>query len=381
MSTGDCQASDTIHRGGTHKVVNTFVHDKWQLRSNVTLDLGLRHELYTPLVGYTPVGGQATYDPATNTIGVGGYGDVPEDLGVKINWKNFAPRTGVSWRLNDQTVVRAGYGVSSLGLPSSYGQDYPIRQIQQITPANTFAPAASRLGTGLPAPAFVPIPASGILDASPLRAETLSVIDPNRTEGTLHSFNVAYQRSLPGGLTAEIAYVGNRGHDILAAYNMNAGHVVGADREGQPLFRQYQRTADTSNPVPVRSAYNSMQVKVDRRMRGGLLLTNSYTLGRAYSFSTGDGGPTISTPADSGAGLAAHHVRLHAQFRQQLCLHVALGARRQVAARRRGREDPWRLAGDRRVFRDLRNTHRLHGERERTARAGQHTNAERQRHT
>jgi hypothetical protein len=33
-------------------------------------------------------------------------------------------------------------------------------------------------------------------------------------------------------------------------------------------------------------------------MRNGLLLTNSYTLGRAYSFSNGDGGPTISTPAD-----------------------------------------------------------------------------------
>jgi hypothetical protein len=33
-------------------------------------------------------------------------------------------------------------------------------------------------------------------------------------------------------------------------------------------------------------------------MRGGLSLTNSYTLARAYSFSNGDGGPTISTPAD-----------------------------------------------------------------------------------
>ena len=41
-----------------------------------------------------------------------------------------------------------------------------------------------------------------------------------------------------------------------------------------------------------------MQIKVDRRMRGGLLLTNSYTLGRAYSYSNGDGGGTISTPAD-----------------------------------------------------------------------------------
>ena len=41
-----------------------------------------------------------------------------------------------------------------------------------------------------------------------------------------------------------------------------------------------------------------MQVKVDRRMRNGLLLTNSYTLGRAYSFANGDGAGTISTPAD-----------------------------------------------------------------------------------
>jgi hypothetical protein len=41
-----------------------------------------------------------------------------------------------------------------------------------------------------------------------------------------------------------------------------------------------------------------MQVKVDRRMRGGLMLTNSYTLGRAYSYSNGDGSPEIKTPAD-----------------------------------------------------------------------------------
>ena len=294
--------SDTIHRGGTHKSVYTYVHDKWQVRPDVTLDLGLRHELYMPLVGYTPVGGQATYDPDTNTIRVAGYGDIPENLGVKTYWKNFNPRTGVSWRLNDVNVLRAGYGVSALGLPSSWGQSFPIRQVQQITPVNSFAPTTTTLATGLPAPAFVPIPASGILDATPLRAESLDVINPNRSEGTLHSFNIAYQRTLPGGFTGEVAYVGNRGHDILAAYNMNAGHVVGADRAGQPLFTKWQRTADTSNPQPVRSEYNSMQVKVDRRMRNGLLLTNSYTFGRAYSFSNGDGGGTISTPADPERG-------------------------------------------------------------------------------
>ena len=49
----------------------------------------------------------------------------------------------------------------------------------------------------------------------------------------------------------------------------------------------------------MKSQYNSLQIKVDRRMRGGLLLTNSYTLGRGYSYINGDGtGGTIPTPAD-----------------------------------------------------------------------------------
>ena len=209
------------------------MHDKWQVRPDVTLDLGLRHELYIPLVGYTPVGGQATYDPDTNTIRVAGYGDIPENLGVKTYWKNFNPRTGMSWRLNDANVLRAGYGVSALGLPSSWGQDFPIRQIQQITPANSFAPTTTKLATGLPAPAFVPIPRTASSMRRRCVQRALDVIDPNRTEGTLHSFNIAYQRTLPAGFTAEIAYVGNRGHDILAAYNMNAG-LVARRRQRRP---------------------------------------------------------------------------------------------------------------------------------------------------
>jgi hypothetical protein len=293
--------SDTIHRGGTHKSVYTYVQDKWQVRPGITVDLGLRHEVYTPLVGYTPHGGQAVYDPNANTLRVAGYGDVPENLGVKVYWKNFTPRTGVSWRLSETNVVRAGYGVSALPWPSSYGQDFPVRQTQQLTAPNSFA-VAGALATGLPAPAFAAIPASGILSAAPLTGESLSVVALNRHDGQLHSWNVAYQRRLPGAFTAEVAYVGNRGKDILASIDLNAGYTLGADRAGQPLFVKFGRTAGTTADYPVKSTYHSMQIKVDRRMRGGLLVTNSYTLGRAYSYSDGDGGATISTPADPERG-------------------------------------------------------------------------------
>ena len=360
-----------IHRGGTHKAMYTYVQDKWQLRPDVTLDLGLRHELYFPLVGYTPVGGQATYDPETNIIRVAGYGDIPEDLGVKMNWKNFGPRTGISWRPNDATVLRAGYGVSALGLPSSWGQAYPIRQVQQITPANSFAPTTVNLATGMPLPALVPIPASGILDATPLRAEALDVIDPNRTEGTLHSFNVAYQRILPGGFTAEIAYVGNRGHDIMSAYNMNAGLVIGADNAGRPLFTKYQRTADTSSPQPTKSEYNSMQVKLDRRMRNGLLLTNSYTFGTRLQLLERRRRRHDLHPGGSGARLSADDVRLDAQLRQQFRLHASMGTGRQVDARGRDRKSARRLAGDGSRVGHLWHANRLYGECRRPARTRQ----------
>ena len=188
--------------------------------------------------------------------------------------------------------------MSALGLPSSWGQAYPIRQVQQINPANSFAPTTAIWRLACRLPAFAADSDSGILDATPLRAEAFDIIDQNRTEGTLHSFNVAYQRTLPGGFTAEVAYVGNRGHDILAAYNMNAGlcwvPTTPAGRCSRNMAERRTRRAR----LPVKSEYNSMQVKVDRRMRNGLSLTNSYTLGRAYSFANGDGAGTISTPAD-----------------------------------------------------------------------------------
>ena len=286
-----------IDPGGRHTSVFTYIHDKWQVRPDITIDLGLRHEYYTPLVGLNERGGMASYDPATNTLRVAGYGEVPENLGVKRYWKNFAPRTGVSWRLSETNVVRAGYGVSALNWPSSYGLNYPAKQNNQINPPNSFA-AAGSLAAGMPPPNFATIPDSGIIPAAPFNAQGLTVVTTDRHEGRLHSWNVAYQMTLPGAFTGEVAYVGNRGEDMLATIDLNAGYVLGTDRAGQPLFAKFGRTASTNSTTPVTSSYQSMQVKVDRRMSGGLLVTNSYTLGRAYSYSDGDGAPTIRTPAE-----------------------------------------------------------------------------------
>ena len=62
------------------------------------------------------------------------------------------------------------------------------------------------------------VPATGIIDAgtAALRSQAVLQRAGRLARGLVHSWNVAYQRELPGRWSAEVAYVGNRGHDIIA---------------------------------------------------------------------------------------------------------------------------------------------------------------------
>lgn len=315
----------------------TFIQDKWQISPNVTLDIGLRHEFYAPLVGLTGQGGLSNYDPATNALHVAGYGDVDPAVGVGRYFGNFAPRTGVSYRIDDRSVLRGGYGVSTIPFPdNAYAFNFPVRQSNQITPPNTFA-AAGSMAAGFPDPVVLAIPPNGIIDAgSPaLRTQAFTHVPPDLHEGALHSWNVAYQRELPGGWTAEAAYVGNRGRDIVATMNMNAGLVLGADNAGRPLFARFGRTAEVSTWVPVKSTYHALQAKLDRRLSGGLMVTTSYTLGRGRNYSVGDSNGNIQTPADPERSWARRgEDRLHS-FTAGWVYDIPIGGLQRYAAARR----------------------------------------------
>jgi hypothetical protein len=119
-------------------------------------------------------GGLSNYDPATNTLQVAGYGGVGESVGVQRYLKNFGPRAGASYSLNDKTVLRGGYGVSTLPFPdNSYVYNYPVKQNNVFNAPNNFASAGS-MKNGFPDPVFVAIPANGIIDASPAGCQRCS---------------------------------------------------------------------------------------------------------------------------------------------------------------------------------------------------------------
>jgi hypothetical protein len=285
--------------GTKHWATALFVHDKWQARSNVTVDLGLRWEYYNPLEGIEGKGTLANYDPATNTIRVAGYGDTTNAVNVKRTFRNFAPRTGVSWRLSDRTVLRAGYGASAIPFPDNrYAFNFPVKQNYSGTVANAFQRAGT-MAAGFPAPVLLTIPSNGVIPVSGtgLLNSTFDVISPDLREGTLHSWNVAFQRQLPFSLTADIAYVGNRGVDLVMDVDTNASLVYGSGNNGRPQFAQFGRTGNSRTRTnDNKSQYNALQVKVDRRFRNGLMITNSYTLSRSMDYVNENTG--IGTPID-----------------------------------------------------------------------------------
>ena len=289
--------------GTVYSGIFSFIHDKWQVSPKMTLDLGLRHEYYTPFVGIQRQGGLSNYDPATNQLLVSGYGDVPDNLGVESTWGNVNLRTGVSYRINDRQVVRAGYGSSTIPFgDNTYAYNFPVKQNNQFTAANAFIPPpGTTMAAGFPAPVVAQIPSNGRIDAGAdprLRNAGYVVIPTDLHEGLLHSWNVAYQREIGGNFTAEVAYVGNHGQDIIQRLDLNASLVPGSNNDGRPQFAQFGRTAGTTAFLPYHTDYHSMQVKVDRRFKNNFLITNSYTLGKGESYDSGDSNGAISTPAD-----------------------------------------------------------------------------------
>ena len=285
--------------GTKHWASFWYIQDKWQARSNVTVDLGLRWEYYQPLVGLEGKGALANYDPEIHSIRVAGYGDQDNAINVKKNFKNFSPRTGVSWRLSQVSVVRAGYGESTIPFPDNrYAFNYPVKQNYVGASPNVFQRAGS-MAAGFPAPALLDIPDTGIVPVAgtALQNATLDVISPDLHEGTLQSWNVAYQRQLPYLLTAEAAYVGNRGVDIVMDVNTNASMVYNSGNNGRPYFARFNRQGENRTRTnDNKTTYHGLQMKIDRRWRNGLLLTNSYTYSRAMNYVDENGG--IGTPID-----------------------------------------------------------------------------------
>src|SRR5882724_11975166 len=286
-----------------------FVQDKWLVTPKFSADIGVRWEFYPPA---TPAakGGFSNYNPADNTLIVSGIGGNPNNLGIATNYKYFAPRLELAYRLKESTVFRAGFGISYTPFPdNSYAYNFPVRANNAFNPAVAiFGPAVLSDGVtpaifenGFPSLSLPVVPSNGVITSTTSAAaatvlkSNLFVVNPNFKNPYVESWNAAIQRSLPWRFVLDVAYVGNHSVDTVVNYNLNAATAIGLPNQnannGRPEFLPFGRTAATNLLFAgYSSSYHALQVKFDRRFTGGFATTTAYTFGKGMGFQTGDDG-------------------------------------------------------------------------------------------
>jgi hypothetical protein len=259
-----------------------YARDQWQVSRKVTINYGVRYEYY-PFASRDNFGGDV-YDPATNLVSLGGLNGVPFNSGVDVGKGQVAPRLGIAWRIDEKTVLRAGYGISVD--PNSFRamrDAYPAIIALSVTGATSFQ-AAGTLTTGIPAVARPDI-TKGTLVLPGNIATTTFKKDFNR--GYIESFNFTAQREFAARFNLQAAYVGTRAIRHTDQVNVNAAGPGGGN-SGRALFPLTGRTTDITEIMPFNTAkYDALQTQLTRRVGAGIFGV-SYTFSKAIDYGDND---------------------------------------------------------------------------------------------
>ncbi|HKV36058.1 MAG TPA: TonB-dependent receptor [Pyrinomonadaceae bacterium] len=269
-----------------------FVQDDWKVNPDLTLNLGLRYDVFTAPTERFDL--QSNLDPATRTIQMAGE-NAPGGRNLSNTDKNnFGPRIGFAYSglKSDKTfVVRGGYGLlyavdisAAQPLTANPGTGAGSFGCNPITnPAGCPAVFQSRnpFDNGIPTAPFT-VQAPGTSFPAPTGGNIL-FNDPNRKDEMYHQYNLTAQWEFRQNWLGEVGYVGSLGRNLLVLQNIGTANDEGGpgSREvpgiGQVLATRYRG----------KSNYNALQSKLEKRFSRGLSLLASYTWAHAIDDSPG----------------------------------------------------------------------------------------------
>jgi Carboxypeptidase regulatory-like domain/TonB-dependent Receptor Plug Domain len=278
-----------------------FIQDDWHVAPRLTLNLGLRWEVYYPFAGQNnqttfQQGVQSTRFP-TAPLGVLVSGDpgVPDGI-LHTSYKKFAPRVGFAYDLfgNGKTSVRAAYGI----FYSATQEDYAGNLVQQPFSLVITVNQTPNLSTPY-APAVDPFPYTvNLKNPTFVPGATLAGMSPDNSDiPYLQQYNLTVEQQLGNNWSAHIAYVGSVGHHFYLLRDENAPiYVPGASTTsaGINARRPIQPYAgislwDTSSS----SSFNSFQATITRRFSHNFSVNASYVWEKEFDNVSGD--PTSTT--------------------------------------------------------------------------------------
>jgi hypothetical protein len=266
-----------------------FFQDDFKVRSNLTLNLGLRYEYESPYVEVHDR--QTSYDLTTGKQLFAAQNGNSRAL-YNAYKKGFQPRFGMAWTpgaFHNKAVVRMAYGILNylestgtnrrLPMNPPYVYDFFV-QYDARTPGQNISDGF---------PNFTPTP-SGPPSGS------IRVFPNTLTPAIIQQWNVTLEYQLPGDVTVSAAYVGT-----------DADHLVLSDRYYSQAYLgttpvQTRRTLYNilplvteivvTNPV-LKQNYQGGQFNIRKRLSSGLELTSSYTWSHAMSDNAGFYGTTV----------------------------------------------------------------------------------------
>jgi hypothetical protein len=276
------------------KEIAFFVQDDWKVNSDLTLNLGLRYDIFTaPTERFDR---QGNFVPATKTIQMAGE-NAPggRDL-ADTDKNNFGPRIGFAYSgfKSDKTLVlRGGYGLlyatdisASQPLTANAGTGAGNFQCTPITnpgPCPSVFKARNPFDSGVPTAPFT-VAAPGTSIPAPTNSVNL-FNDPNRKDEMYHQFNLTGQWEFRQNWLAEVGYVGSRGRNLLVLTNIGSATE---NVEGGPGSREVTGiNSVTATRYRGESSYNSLQSKLERRFSKGLSILTTYVWANGIDDSPG----------------------------------------------------------------------------------------------
>ena len=246
---------ETRFREWHQNEVSFYFKDDFKLRPNITLNLGMRYELYlVPYEGQgkmiAPVGGagaafgvsgtnsSALFRPGVfngslttiQNIGAGtAHPDVPF---YNLDKNNIGPAIGVAWSLQgsdrfkwltgskDQMSIRAGYGIGYQRLPI-----YLIHNDSGFLPGFaeqvTLQTATNLTNLTLPVPP-TGVPLATVPTVGPgSHTQSLYTFDPNMRTPYIQNFNFSISRQIAGSTSLTVSYVGSKGTKLPRSMDQN----------------------------------------------------------------------------------------------------------------------------------------------------------------
>jgi hypothetical protein len=291
-----------------------FAQDDWKFTPSLTLNLGVRYELYLPftdsgnnMINFVPSLGQFV------TPGTAGF---PKGL-VFTNWRNISPRVGFAWRVfnDNKTVLRGGGGIFYTqegynNIREQLAQNYVAGDPSkdwQIYGRSSSVPCESQMGIASPYCA-----SQGAANwPSDLLARNVYGMDPHGRTPQVFQYNLTLEQELAPDLTWEVGYVGNISHFLGRRYDANqilnpfwvcttstdpstglptasckpATPANGGHYPLEAVPGMIKPSGSTAQAViyqsqDANSNYGALQTSLRRRTKGGLTMLVSYTFSR-----------------------------------------------------------------------------------------------------